>query len=310
MKNNLLQPTLQVNNSAFQNQTAFAVGTGRCGTTFLHKVIAAEPQVDSFHMRHKFADAFQRYCTFNNLPIDSAGYFSLKENDIKKSLQLKKFCFESNPFLSLNIKELYDRMGSYFVLLVRDPEKVINSHIKKGWYAEPYVKKDQNKAVGIQYESNNSYHSFSRIAPFGQEFKTWNKYTQVGKLAWYWKTINKIVIEQFDSIPENKKEILNIEQLTYGQYASLLRMWGISITINKAKYNQIVQQKPNTLYPTRSVHDWTHQECEEFEAQVADLCGKFGYEWRTSKLKQVQKKVTTVPKSILFRQKIRKTFKI
>lgn len=41
---------------------AFTLGTERCGTQFLQRVMAMELVVASHHERHPMGDAFHRYC--------------------------------------------------------------------------------------------------------------------------------------------------------------------------------------------------------------------------------------------------------
>ena len=294
----------------FRGKTAFALGTGRCGTTFLHRVISCESRIASFHMRHGFGDAFHRYCTYNRLPVDSAGYFSIKEEGIRTCLQDNKFYFESNPYLSLSINDLFERFGSYFVLLVRHPEKVINSHVQKGWYVKPFVRSDLSLASGVQEDDSiHSFHFISRIAPMGDEAKIWNNYTQVGKLAWYWRVINEIALEQLSSIPTENQNVCDIDKLTYDRYKVLLKGWGINPTVSAKKYSAIAEEKPNRLFPTSTVHDWTAQECREFESQVAKISDRLQYEWRTDILKKAPKKVDAAPKLLAGRQMIHKFVK-
>jgi hypothetical protein len=45
----------------FQEKVGFAIGTGRCGTKFLAKVIELEPGISSVHERNPINETFHRY---------------------------------------------------------------------------------------------------------------------------------------------------------------------------------------------------------------------------------------------------------
>ena len=56
--------------------------------------------------------------------------------------------------MSFSVKELSDKFFAKFILLIRDPLKVINSYIQKGWYAKKIIRDDVNKVVWTQMAWN------------------------------------------------------------------------------------------------------------------------------------------------------------
>ena len=70
----------------FANRVGFTIGTGRCGTLFLYHVMEKEPDVASSHERNPENEAFQRYCQWHRLPVDTEGFLATKEREIRADL--------------------------------------------------------------------------------------------------------------------------------------------------------------------------------------------------------------------------------
>ena len=182
----------------FTGRVAFAVGTGRCGTHFIWRLLAGEPSVAAWHehQRNRMNEAFHKYCQWHRLPVDHEGFLYTKEAEIREDLAQYQFWFESSPTLSLSIRELWDRFSAKFILLVRRPDEVVCPLWSKGWYDQPYAKADPEKALGY-HKHQKDHHFLTRITPSGSKFETWNKMTRTGKIAWYWNAVNLAVLEQF-----------------------------------------------------------------------------------------------------------------
>src|SRR5690554_4727562 len=112
----------------------FAVGTGRCGTKFLSEVLARDPAIASHHERHPFSDTFHRYCRWYRIPVDDAGFIAAKRRAIAEDLTRLPYSFEASAFLSLSLETLHAALGAKIVLMVRRPDRVVTSYLRKGWY--------------------------------------------------------------------------------------------------------------------------------------------------------------------------------
>ncbi|NER39632.1 MAG: hypothetical protein F6J93_37805 [Oscillatoria sp. SIO1A7] len=269
--------------SDLAGRIAFAVGTGRCGTQFLQRVLATEPGVAACHERNRINETFHRYCQWYRLPVDKEGFLQEKEKEIRQDLVENNFSFESSSYLSLSIPELYDRFGAKFVMLVRRPDRVVNSLWVKGWYREPYIQADPEKALGYQPQPMD-HHFFSRIAPMGAIFEPWNKMSRIGKIAWFWNAINLAIAEQFAKIPETHWRIVKLEDLSYNTYLELTEFMGFESAVPEERYREIASGRPNALPKRYAITDWSDAEISEFEAQVQPGAEHFGYEYRVSNL--------------------------
>ena len=277
--------TSQLSNMDFQGKVGFAIGTGRCGTEFMARVVSLEPHIASVHERNPLNETFHRYCKWYQLPVDDEGFLYTKRLEISQDLQSTQYSFESSAHLSFSVQELYDSFASKFVLLVRNPAAVVKSYIYfKNLYGAPVMRGDPNLAIGYQ-ESKAFHHFLGRIVPSGQEFLHWTEMTQVGRVAWYWNALNSHVLEQFSKIPESHWRIVKIEELNYSDYLDVAHFLGFSPSISQRNYDALVADRPNASKGgSRKIETWTPREIAEFEAQVMPMANRLGYEYHVEKL--------------------------
>jgi hypothetical protein len=269
----------------YSTKTAFAIGTGRCGTLFLYQLMDMESRVASSHERNPDNEAFHRYCKWNNLPVDDEGFLSAKEQEIKDDLDNLDFSFEASPYLSLSVQDLHERFGSKFILLVRRPDRVVSSFVHKGFYRAPYNVMNPALAAGYQQQGRNPVHTFfARIAPRGDEFRTWNDMTPVGKVAWFWKAYNQRTLELLKDIPDDCYRLIHIEDIDYDKYIELVDFLGISSSINRADFDSVRSSRPHAFWNKRNLDQWSSQEIDEFQQQVSELATQLGYEYKVANL--------------------------
>ena len=266
-----------------EGRGGFAIGTGRCGTKFLYSVIAREPGISSVHERNPLNEAFHRYCKWYQLPVDDEGFLHTMELNICQDLNNHHFSFEASAHLSLSVRELYSRFGAKFILLVRSPERVVNSYLHKGWYDTPIIYTNSKLALGYQ-QSKGFQHFLGRIVPMGEFFLQWDKMSRVGKLAWYWNTINALVLEQFEGIPKTNWRIEKLEELSYDRYLEITQFLGFQATVKRQTYNKIKYKRPNVQYNVPTIASWNMSEIIEFEREVSSMAEKLGYEYRVNRL--------------------------
>ena len=269
----------------YRDRVGFAVGTGRCGTLFLHEVMTKEPGVASSHERNPHNEAFQRYCKWHGLPVDDEGFLAIKGREISADLQRHAYSFEASPYLALSVRELYERFGAKFILLVRRPDRVVTSFVHKGFYGQPYAVGNPDLATGYQEQvPERPFTFFARISPRGGFFREWNGMTQVGKVAWFWKAYNERTLEALDRLPPDHFRTVRIEDLDYSKYVELSRFLGVKSCIGEGDFEALRHAQPHAFWRKRGVDQWSSQEIGEFEAQVGELAGRLGYGYRVAEL--------------------------
>lgn len=260
----------------FSKPPVFAIGTGRCGTKFIHCVFELELKVASSHERHRLNDTFHRYCKWYGIEIDHEGFLKQKEDGIRKDLSGHEISFESSSYLSLSIHELYRRFGAKFILLVRSPERVVNSYLRKGWYERPIARADACKPPSYQ-ETNSFHHFLGRLMPSGEKFYSWQEMSRVGKITWYWNALNANILEQFSDIPTENWKIQKLEDFSYESFLDIAQFVGIAPTVEKVDFTHLSNLRPNQLRGVSKICPWDAQEIAEFEREAYPMAQKFNY---------------------------------
>lgn len=261
-----------------RTHVAFAIGTGRCGTHFLHHLLAEEPTVRSHHERHPLSDTFHRYCRWYDLNVDSAGFLEQKRQGVAADHRAYRTSFEASAYLSLSVELLYRKFNARFIILVRHPHDVIASLYKKGWYSETLYRDDSDLAPSIQPWQQLDHHSFSRIVPNReQETEQWLRYTRIGKLAWYWRRLNEAILAQLDSIPADNHLLVRLEDLDHEKYLRIANFLGIESSISAKKFQKIRKTKSSSLQPDYSIQKWPDVSVDEYRREVSELAERLDY---------------------------------
>lgn len=258
---------------------AFAVGTGRCGTKCLSNLMGAIEGVASFHEINPLNETFHRFSKWYELPIDDQGFLFHKTEEIRSAQQNSSMFFEASAYLSLSVETLCEALDSKFVLMIRSPEKVVNSYKRKGWYEFPVQVADQGLIPGCQ-QHKQFHHYLGRTIPKDIPLDVWNGLSTVGKLGWYWSTLNLRVLENFHKIPSENWRIQKLEELTYEKFCSLSDFLGAANRISKAKFDEISLARPNAQSGVPESTTWSGKERSEFMSYVEHAAGVFNYSVR------------------------------
>ena len=89
--------------------------------------------------------------------------------------------------------------------------------------------------------TNNQYRSFSRIIPKDDFLEEWLSLSRIGKIAWYWSTINKSIKDDFDKIQNTKKYFVKLSDVdqNFESYLSLVKKFNFKNVLSKGIYNVI-----------------------------------------------------------------------
>lgn len=170
----------------------FVVSTGRTGTKFFetffnnidqHTFAVHEPQPDFFDLsieKHR-----------NKKTKKSITEYIFQKRDA----YLRSFCaqrikryVECNPFLSLLLPETKAVFSqAKFIVVTRRPETYVKSALNKSPLDDGafyfYGEKDKRKRLKASDIENDPHQN------------TWNTFSRMQKIAWYWNTCNRILID-------------------------------------------------------------------------------------------------------------------
>jgi len=278
-----------------QPPPVFAIGTGRCGTHFVAQLLAREPAVAAHHERNPLGDSFHRYCVWNRLPVDNAGFLAAKAAGVASDRARGQLSFEASTFVSLSTPALHAALGARFLLMVRRPDRVVNSFLQKGWYADEPARSDARLSLGYQPGLPRAHHAFSRLAAFGDDGERWARLSRVGKLAYFWRHLNAAVLRDFERLPREATRVQQLERFDFDAYAALAELIGFAPSLSRRAFERISAEKPGARGPAPSVSDWSASEAAEFEAEVAPLAERLGYAFRVAELRSEPERPARAP---------------
>jgi len=248
------------------NKFALSFGAGRCGQNWFAKIFNSHTNWIGTCERFADHEAFYRYISYYSLPIDKEGAFKLFELASKRDMAKYQNTFIASPYLSFGVKELYKRLSpNYLFFNIRNPIKSVESFYRKGWYLNPNNFTINSPSIDI---SDNLKRSFSRIVPHGEFFKEWIKLTRIGKIAWYWATINKAIYDDFNKIKNINKFYIRLEDVdqNYEIYEKLFNKFNFKNKMTKKQFYGVINKAPNKGPNDKyNYKDWNNLEKKEFE---------------------------------------------
>lgn len=232
------------------NKSIFITGLGRSGTHFLSELFALTPECDSYHLDdigNPTADSFWQYVRWNELPVGDDSFIDARRYIADKVHGQKQRFVESNPYLSLSIQPLSLYFPQSTILIAyRNPEAVIASHYRKGWYKDiDYKPRFEELCLGFNYSYENAHHNFGRIVPKSTaEFNDWIEFSRSKKIAWMLRAIHQRVITQSLQIDSNRLYIINIDEFSYENYIRLANKLDLKMTIDEEAFTHLKNERP------------------------------------------------------------------
>lgn len=257
----------------------FAVGTGRSGTHFMNKVMESDETFMSMHtdgLADTAMDSFIRYAQWYGLDLDLEPVRHFRHRLIATAADKGRIYFESNAYLSSVASHLHDWFGARVILLIRRPQDVVNSHFIKGWYEEWPHRADPFRPPSYP-GGMPANHFFGRILPMGDDYRRWEGLTRIGRISWWWNTLNLHVYRAFEAIPETHRRVVRVESFDYEGYRDLHAFAGGRSLMSEEQFEDIRARRPGKGRGRRTVDSWTDQEWQEFMQETAEAREVFGY---------------------------------
>ena len=255
------------------NNLALAFGAGRCGLSWFSKIFNSHKNWVGSVERFADYEAFYRYITYYNLPVNRESFYKLMELSYKRDMALYQNTFISSSYLSFGVKELTEKLNpNYIFFNIRNPINSVESFYKKGWYF--YTDGNKNMESPSIDITNSQYRSFSRIIPTGEKLKKWKDLSRIGKISFFWATINKSIYDDFKKINNIDKYNVKLEDINqnYSIYENLVEKFDFKEKLKKNKFLEIINKAPNKGSKDKYLYkDWNDLEKKEFTNVINEI---------------------------------------
>ncbi len=249
------------------NKLFLSFGSGRCGMNWFSKLFNSHKNWIGSAERFADYEAFYRFITYYKLPISKVSFFDLLKLSYKRDMALFQNSFISSPYWSVGVNEVTNKLKPDCIFFnIRNPINTIESFYGKGWYLHSNENKDIN-SPNIEI-SESLYRSFSRIIPNDDYHNEWKSLTRIGKIAWYWCTINKFIYSDFKNINNIKKYNIKLEDVdqNYEFYEKISEKFDLKTKMKKNKFLDVINKAPNKSGNLKYFYkDWNQNEKNEFE---------------------------------------------
>jgi hypothetical protein len=258
------------------NKLALGFGAGRSGQNWFSRIFNSHPNWIGTCERFADFEAFFRYVSYYDLQIDKNEFFRLIELCSNRDMAKYQNSFISSPYFSFGVKEITDKLNpNYIFFNIRDPIRCIESFYQKGWYL---YYDDKKKITSPLFDiSNSQYRSFSRIIPKGEFLEKWLSLSRVGKITWFWSTINKAIKDDFDKIQNIQKYYVKLSDIdqNFEAYQNLIKKFNFEKVMTKKQFLNVINKASNTSNKGHSdkyfYKNWSNLEKKEFEHIINEI---------------------------------------
>ena len=259
------------------NVLSLSFGSGRSGQNWFSKIFNSHPNWVGTCERFADYEAFYRYICYYNLPISKNGFIDLIELSSKRDIAKYQNSFISSPYFSFGIEELTNRLKPNSIFFnIRNPIKTVESLYNKGWYQNLNNQKEINSPL-IDI-TDSQYRSFSRIIPKGEYLKEWLSLSRIGKITWFWSTVNKTIYDKFNNIQNIDKYYVKLEDVNqnYDIYEKLSKKFNFKNKMTESQFYKVLNKAPNNDTNLNHVYkNWNNVEKKEFENIINSIFPHF-----------------------------------
>jgi hypothetical protein len=255
------------------NNLALSFGSGRSGQNWFSKIFNSHSNWVGTCERFADYEAFYRYVTYYDLPINKDEFFNLIELSSKRDMAKYQNSFISSPYLSFGVEELTTKLRpNYIFFNIRNSIQTVESLYNKGWY-KFFDDKIKIKSPLIDI-SDSQYRSFSRIIPKDEFLEEWLSLSRIGKISWFWSTINKSIYDGFNKIQNVDKFFIKLEDVNqnYNIYKKLCERFNFEDEMSKNQFYNVINKASNKdinkIYEYKS---WNNIEKKDFEKVISNI---------------------------------------
>ncbi|MBL1217749.1 MAG: hypothetical protein D8M59_09660 [Planctomycetes bacterium] len=246
----------------------FLLGSGRCGTMIITRILNSDPNAHVLHEPFGHADVLTRPRA--RLHPEYARYYvqHYRRYEIYRQIRrTRPSCYgevSSRPrVLGRAFQDAFPQARLF--ILVRDGRDTVSSALNR----------HQLKHGGFEKTSDAIYRG-SKPAENEPLDKPWNEMTHFERVCWWWNDAYRTLLDQLPETPVIKFEKV-VSDWTYVQ-THLVRPLGLAL--DEADWqNALATRSENAAasYVVRPTEEWTRDESETFDRLCGTMMQRLGY---------------------------------
>lgn len=181
----------------------FILNAGRCGSTSIVRMLNQNSRFLAFH---------EDIPEFIRMSTELAENPWKKEHvvsEIKKIFKDKLWEANNDQIIVHSDHRMWNMVeilndyfpNAYFIHLIRNPYDSVKSIVPREWYS----KEDHGNAF--------SKYRLKGYKVNDVEKKEWQSWSDIDKSLWYWNFVNKNISKQLNSLPQNQKMVIRLEEI-------------------------------------------------------------------------------------------------
>lgn len=251
-----------------EHPCVFFLSTGRVGTQTLASLCSLARNVDAFHEPFPLLYAYSKHSYLHGDDARVAEILrdvidTMRSNEIKTCLASGRGYVETSPqltFLAPFLLECWPQ--ARFIHVVRDPRDVVQSGLRRKWYA------------GNGFDDN-------RIVPRqgSVEASAWDTYSLTKKNAWLWTETNRWIGNFMDTLAEHQGLTLCSESLFAGESDTMTALFDMlsSSVPQSSRIGRVLDKRLNAQTSGNLTSTWKDSLQADLEDIALPTMTRYGY---------------------------------
>ena len=251
-------------------QPVWVLSTGRTGTNTMTELLKLAPGIDAFHEPAPELFQFSYDYFMNQIDRREArkSLIYLRDELVFRSVRDGFIYVETNnrvAYIADLLLQLYP--NSKFIHVYRNPYDFIRSGMRRHYYS-------------------GHMRDYARVHPSESDlsYDDWPNFSDLQKVAWNWKTVNRHCLRFMEKIPDEQKMSFSSESFFEAQPSLTKRLFDF---IGPSNYHPpsndirgVMGQKHNAQTKGRfsKPTDWNDHKIEQVNKIVAPVAKKLSYE--------------------------------
>jgi hypothetical protein len=222
----------------------FATQVGRGGGKWVSDILNAHENIRAYGERNRNEESIYRYCKSYDLKINYDNFYNMLMVEALEDWKDNYISYISSPYFSFGIQEMVQKMDpDFFVILLNDKYRSLNSFYNKGWFSEStkFSFDGSKPPFPVFQGSLEVNHFFGRYINFNLSSDEFNSKSRIEKIGYYLQCSMDSIYSMVTSSKDKTKFISiylpHVDQ-NYKFYSNLTNVFSLQEALSEKKFLQ------------------------------------------------------------------------